>query len=68
MTYSKRLNDNFMHREFNIAPARLKILTGFVLNFAVLHNIDYREMLRNGLIEKFKEMTKNNLKYLVTDL
>lgn len=62
MTYSKRLNDNFMHREFNIAPARLKILTGFVLNFAVLHNIDYREMLRNGLIEKFKEMTKNNLK------
>ena len=44
MTYSKRLNDNFMHREFNIAPARLKILTGFVLNFAVLHNIDYREM------------------------
>ena len=62
MAYSKRLNDNFMHREFDIAPARLKILTGFVLNFAVLHNIDYREMLRNGLIEKFKEMTKNNLK------
>ena len=62
MTYSKRLNDNFMHREFDIAPARLKILTGFVLNFAVLHNIDYREMLRNGLIEEFKEMTKNNLK------
>ena len=41
MAYSKLLNDNFMHREFNIAPARLKILTGFVLNFAVLHNIDY---------------------------
>ena len=58
MTYFKRLNVNFMHREFNIAPARLKVLTGFVLNFAVLHNIDYREMLRNGLIEKFKEMTK----------
>ena len=35
MAYSKFLNDNFMHREFNIAPARLKILTGFVLNFAV---------------------------------
>ena len=52
MANSKLLNDNFMHREFNIAPARLKILTGFVLNFAVLHNIDYRDILRNAPMEE----------------